>query len=133
MPNTAPHWLKKGMTGSPAARTPSRATSSSARTIFEAVGRAVVVDEKHMDASPALGERPGFIYIIIESLAEVGQGRAPARLATELAAQTVPRRGARHARTIGLLISIDQLRVVRRIRSTDPAALLRVIDVAVCR
>ena len=41
--------------------------------MFEAVGRAIVVDEKHMDAVTGLSASgPAFVYIILESLAEAG-------------------------------------------------------------
>ena len=37
------------------------------------MGRAVIVDEKHMDAITALsGSGPAFAFVILESLAEAG-------------------------------------------------------------
>ena len=61
-----------------------------AERIFETVGRAIVVDEKHMDAVTGLsGSGPAYIYIIIEALAEAGvKVGLPRDIATELAAQT---------------------------------------------
>ena len=61
-----------------------------AKRIFETVGRAVVVDEKHMDAVTGLsGSGPAYIYIIIEALAEAGvKVGLPRDTATLLAAQT---------------------------------------------
>ena len=61
-----------------------------AERIFETVGRAVTVDEKHMDAVTGLsGSGPAYIYIIIEALAEAGvKVGLPRDIATELAAQT---------------------------------------------
>ena len=58
--------------------------------IFETVGRAVVVDEKHMDAVTGLSASgPAYIYIIIEALAEAGVKVGLSRdVATQLAAQT---------------------------------------------
>jgi pyrroline-5-carboxylate reductase len=55
------------------------------------VGRAVVVDEKHMDAVTGLSASgPAYIYIIIEALAEAGVKVGLSRdVATQLAAQTV--------------------------------------------
>jgi pyrroline-5-carboxylate reductase len=61
-----------------------------AERIFETVGRAVVVDEKHMNAVTGLsGSGPAYIYIIIEALAEAGvKVGLPRDTATQLAAQT---------------------------------------------
>ena len=62
-----------------------------ARTMFDAVGRTVVVDEKNMDAVTGLSASgPAFAYIILESLAEAGVKVGLARdVATLLAAQTM--------------------------------------------
>jgi pyrroline-5-carboxylate reductase len=59
--------------------------------MFEAVGRAIVVDEKHMDAVTGLSASgPAFVYIILESLAEGGvKVGLPREVATLLAAQTM--------------------------------------------
>jgi len=59
-------------------------------TLFNVVGRTVVVDEKHMDAVTALSASgPAYIYIILESLAEAGvKVGLPRDVATLLAAQT---------------------------------------------
>jgi pyrroline-5-carboxylate reductase len=44
-----------------------------ARAMFDAVGRTIVLDEKHMDAVTGLSASgPAFAYIILESLAEGG-------------------------------------------------------------
>ena len=61
-----------------------------AALIFEAVGRTVIVDEKHMDAVTGLSASgPAYIYIILESLAEAGvKVGLPRDIATLLAAQT---------------------------------------------
>ena len=61
-----------------------------AARLFETVGRAVVVDEKHMDAVTGLsGSGPAFLYIVIEALAEAGVNVGlPREVATLLAAQT---------------------------------------------
>jgi pyrroline-5-carboxylate reductase len=61
-----------------------------ARSLFDAVGRTMILDEGHMDAVTGLSASgPAFIYIIIESLAEAGVKVGLARdVATELAAQT---------------------------------------------
>ena len=90
MPNT-PCLLKKGMTGISPGRNASREHTELAKFIFDAVGRTVIVDEKHMDAITGLSASgPAFIYIVIESLAEAGvKVGLPRDIATELAAQTV--------------------------------------------
>jgi pyrroline-5-carboxylate reductase len=61
-----------------------------ATSIFDVVGRTVVVDEKHMDAVTGLSASgPAYIYIILESLAEAGvKVGLPRDVATLLAAQT---------------------------------------------
>jgi pyrroline-5-carboxylate reductase len=58
--------------------------------LFEAVGRTVVLDEKHMDAATALSASgPAYLYIILESLAEAGvKVGLPRDTATLMAAQT---------------------------------------------
>ena len=90
MPNT-PCLLNKGMTGIAAGKNASREHLDLAEFIFDAVGRTVVVDGKHMDAITGLSASgPAFIYIVIESLAEAGvKVGLPRDIATELAAQTV--------------------------------------------
>ena len=90
MPNT-PSLVNKGMTGIAPGSDAGRAHLDLARYIFDAVGRTVIVDEKHMDAITGLSASgPAFIYIVIESLAEAGvKVGLPRDIATELAAQTV--------------------------------------------
>ncbi|MGA7273516.1 MAG: pyrroline-5-carboxylate reductase [Candidatus Udaeobacter sp.] len=62
-----------------------------ARNMFDAVGRTIVLDEKHMDAVTGLSASgPAFAYIILESLAEGGvKVGLPRDVATLLAAQTM--------------------------------------------
>jgi pyrroline-5-carboxylate reductase len=62
-----------------------------ARSMFDAVGRTIVLDEKHMDAVTGLSASgPAFAYIILESLAEAGvKVGLPRDVATVLAAQTM--------------------------------------------
>jgi pyrroline-5-carboxylate reductase len=60
-----------------------------ARTMFDAVGRTIVLDEKHMDAVTGLSASgPAFAYIILESLADAGvKVGLPRDVATLLATQ----------------------------------------------
>src|SRR5262249_32831416 len=62
-----------------------------ARSMFDAVGRTIVLDEKHMDAVTGLSASgPAFAYIILESLAEAGvKVGLPRDVATLLATQTM--------------------------------------------
>jgi pyrroline-5-carboxylate reductase len=89
MPNT-PAMLSAGMTAYCRGTYATDAQMQIAQRIFETVGRAVVVDEKHMDAVTGLsGSGPAFLYIIIEALAEAGVNVGlPRDIATLLAAQT---------------------------------------------
>src|SRR5947199_9062392 len=59
--------------------------------MFDAVGRTIVLDEKHMDAVTGLSASgPAFVYIILESLAAAGvKVGLPRDVATLLAAQTL--------------------------------------------
>ena len=89
MPNT-PSRLGAGAAALCRGRFVSQEKLELAERIFETVGRAVIVEEKHMDAVTGLsGSGPAYIYIIIEALAEAG-GKVglPREIATELAAQT---------------------------------------------
>ena len=90
MPNT-PSALGAGAAGLCAGRFVKPEQMELAQRIFETVGRAVIVDEKHMDAVTGLSASgPAYIYIIIEALAEAGvKVGLPRDIATQLAAQTV--------------------------------------------
>ncbi len=90
MPNT-PCAIGAGMTGLAKGSHAGPAHLKVARTLFEAVGRTVVVDEKLMDAVTGLSASgPAFIYILLESLAEAGvKVGLPRDVATLLAAQTM--------------------------------------------
>jgi len=89
MPNT-PAMLSAGMTAYCRGKNVSDEQMKIAHRIFETVGRAVVVEEKNMDAVTGLsGSGPAFLYIIIEALAEAGVNVGlPRDVATLLAAQT---------------------------------------------
>jgi pyrroline-5-carboxylate reductase len=79
-----------GMTALCAGRFVSEEQMKLAQRLFDAVGRTVVVEEKHMDAVTGLsGSGPAFLYIIIDALAEAGVNVGLQRdVATLLAAQT---------------------------------------------
>jgi pyrroline-5-carboxylate reductase len=90
MPNT-PCLLRRGMTAIAPGRHAARADLALAESIFGALGRTVVLDEKHLDAVTGLsGSGPAFMYIVIEALAEGGvKVGLPRDVATLLAAQTM--------------------------------------------
>jgi pyrroline-5-carboxylate reductase len=90
MPNT-PAAVDCGMTGICRGAYARPTDVEIARTMFDAVGRTVVVDEKNMDAVTGLSASgPAFAYIILESLAEAGvKVGLPRDVATLLAAQTM--------------------------------------------
>jgi pyrroline-5-carboxylate reductase len=89
MPNT-PAMVGEGVTALTKGKFATEKHIETARKLFGAVGKTVVVDEKNMDAITGLSASgPAFIYIILESLAEGGVKAGLSRdLATMLAAQT---------------------------------------------
>ncbi len=89
MPNT-PCVLGAGMTALCKGKFATKQDLETATQFFDAVGRTVIVDEKHMDAVTGLSASgPAYIYIILESLAEGGvKVGLPRDVATLLAAQT---------------------------------------------
>lgn len=88
MPNT-PSMVGAGITALSRGQFATQKHIETAEKLFGAVGRTVVVDEKHMDAITGLSASgPAFMYIILESLAEGGVKVGLSReLATLLAAQ----------------------------------------------
>jgi pyrroline-5-carboxylate reductase len=89
MPNT-PCSVGSGMTAVCGGAFADETDIEAATRLFEAVGKTVVVDERHFDAVTGLSASgPAFIYIILESLAEAGvKVGLPRDIATLLAAQT---------------------------------------------
>ncbi len=90
MPNT-PCLVKKGMTAIAPGKYATADHVAQARKIFDAIGRTLILDEKHMDAVTGLSASgPAFVYIIIESFVEAGvKVGLPREAATLLAAQMV--------------------------------------------
>jgi pyrroline-5-carboxylate reductase len=90
MPNT-PCLIRRGMVAIAPGRHVKKADLDIAEAIFGALGRTVVLDEKHMNAVTGLsGSGPAFMYIIVEALAEGGvKVGLPRDVATLLAAQTM--------------------------------------------
>jgi len=90
MPNT-PCLIKEGMAGVAAGTHATEAHMQAAKKMFDAIGRCLIVDEKHMDAVTALAASgPAFVYTIIESFIEGGvKVGLPRDVATLMAAQMV--------------------------------------------
>jgi pyrroline-5-carboxylate reductase len=90
MPNT-PCLIREGMAAVSAGKHATATHLEAAKKMFEALGRCIVLDEKHMDAVTALSASgPAFVYTIIESLVEGGvRVGLPRDVATLMAAQMV--------------------------------------------
>jgi pyrroline-5-carboxylate reductase len=90
MPNT-PATVGAAMTAVSAGPSARPEHVETAKHLFESVGRALVVDEKHMDAITALSASgPAFVFVILEALAEAGvKVGLPREMATTLVAQTL--------------------------------------------
>jgi pyrroline-5-carboxylate reductase len=90
MPNT-PALAGEGVAAITAGRYARAADIKKARSIFDAVGISVEVDEKLMDAVTGLsGSGPAYFFLIIEALIEAGVKTGLSRsLAKQLAAQTM--------------------------------------------
>lgn len=90
MPNT-PCQIGEGMTVVSRGERSTDSDVEAALTIFRTLGRALVLDEEHMNTVTGLsGSGPAFVYVIIEALSEGGVMMGlPRSVATELAAQTV--------------------------------------------
>ena len=90
MPNT-PAVIQEGVTALAACRGLSSEHLSLAQSLFEAVGKVVVVDESLMDAVTGLsGSGPAYVYLAIEALIDGGvRVGLPRNVAHILAVQTV--------------------------------------------
>jgi len=90
MPNT-PALVGAGATALCAGPRASASDVEFARSLFDACGRSVVVDETHMDAVTGLsGSGPAYVMLVIESLADGGVAAGLSReTALLLATQTV--------------------------------------------
>lgn len=90
MPNM-PCLVRNGMTVLSCGPGVSESQTEAVMRVFGAMGRALVLDEEHMNAVTGLSASgPAFVYVILESLAEGGvMVGLPRKVATELAAQTV--------------------------------------------
>jgi len=90
MPNT-PALVREGMTALAMGAGVSDDDAGLARTIFETIGRVVIVEERLMDAVTGLsGSGPAYVFQAIEALADGGVMMGlPRQTAELLAAQTV--------------------------------------------
>ncbi len=90
MPNT-PATVGAAMTAVSAGPSARLDHVETTKLLFESVGRAVIVDERHMDAITALSASgPAFVFVILEALAEAGvKVGLPREMATTLVAQTL--------------------------------------------
>ena len=90
MPNT-PASVGAGMTAITAGRYADEDFLETAKEIFSALGKAAVVSERQLDEMGALsGAGPGYVFVIIDALADAGvRAGLPRKLAVEAAAQTL--------------------------------------------
>ena len=98
MPNT-PALVREGMTALAFGEGISEDDKGVARTVFEAVGRVVPVEERLMDAVTGLsGSGPAYVFTFIEALSDAGVKNGLTRdVSTKLALQTVLGAAREHA------------------------------------
>jgi pyrroline-5-carboxylate reductase len=90
MPNT-PALVGAGATALSPGKHATEADLEQAKALFDAIGKAVIVDEPLLDAVTGLsGSGPAYVFLIIEALSDAGvKVGLPRYTAQELAAQTV--------------------------------------------
>jgi pyrroline-5-carboxylate reductase len=90
MPNT-PALVGAGATALSPGKHATEADLEQAKSLFDAIGKAVIVDEPLLDAVTGLsGSGPAYVFLIIEALSDAGvKVGLPRYTAQELAAQTV--------------------------------------------
>ncbi len=90
MPNT-PAMVGEGMSVVSGGSETSVAQTESVRAIFEALGRAIVLDERHQDAATAIsGSGPAYVALFLDALARAGVRQGlPRDVAQALAMQTM--------------------------------------------
>lgn len=126
MPNT-PALVGLGMSGVVPGPNATEGQRDLVVALFEAVGKAVLVDEASIDALTALsGSGPAYVFYIAEAMIEAGVHQGLTRVqATELVNQTIKGAGA-------MLESSEASATVLRERVTSPAgttaAALRAMD-----
>lgn len=90
MPNT-PAMVGEGMSVVSGGSEASQAQVESVRAIFDALGRAIILDERHQDVAAAIsGSGPAYVALFIDALARAGVRQGLARdVAQALAMQTM--------------------------------------------
>ena len=90
MPNT-PCFVGEGMTAIAGGSSTEAEHLAAAQRLFGAVGRCIVLDERHLNAVTAIsGSGPAYVYLIIEALADAGvRVGLPRDVAMSLVTQTV--------------------------------------------
>jgi pyrroline-5-carboxylate reductase len=131
MPNT-PSLIGEGMSVVAGGSTATEQDVADAVALMEAVGPAVVVDEKHVDAAAAIsGSGPAYVFYVAEALVEAGVHLGlPRAVAGRLVTQTL-------AGSALLLRETGEHPAVLREQVTSPggttAAALRVLESAAVR
>lgn len=90
MPNT-PAAVGEGMSAIALGKNTTEETATTVLSLFNAIGKALIVEEKAMDAVTGLsGSGPGYAFVIIDAMADAGvKVGLPRKTAITLAAQTL--------------------------------------------